>query len=151
MQDCCVTLRAHHHCPETLRVFTDLYSYLWFVTSLKNIQKLPAKSLQLRESNSGKEEDVSGNRTVGTHSTEHQVLQKLLQEYNTAHLRGGLWHQPGPVTMVKRLQGTIMTIKKYKMEQSEISEHRKVNEGIREMMQLQEQVSKDKYRTIQNR
>lgn len=34
-----------------------LPSYLWFGASLENIQKLPAKSLQLREPDPGREED----------------------------------------------------------------------------------------------
>lgn len=33
-------------------------SYLWFGASLENIQKLPAKSLKLREPNPGREEGV---------------------------------------------------------------------------------------------
>lgn len=36
-----------------------LSSYLWFGASLENIQELPAKSLQLREPNPGREEDVT--------------------------------------------------------------------------------------------
>lgn len=35
-----------------------LPTYLWFGASLENIQKLPAKSLQLREPDPGREEDV---------------------------------------------------------------------------------------------
>lgn len=41
-----------------LQVSAQLYSYLWFGASLKNIQKLPAKSLQLRETDSGEEESA---------------------------------------------------------------------------------------------
>lgn len=39
-----------------------LPSYLWFGASLENIQKLPAKSLQLREPDPGREEDGSWKR-----------------------------------------------------------------------------------------
>jgi len=82
-------LEVYPYCSEShLQVSANLCSYLWFVTSLQNIQQLPAKALQLREADSGKEEGVvmtvgqgtAGNRVAGTRSTEEEtVLQKVLQ------------------------------------------------------------------------
>lgn len=66
LQYCCVTLKLYHHCSDArLQESAHPHSYLWFVTSLKNIQKLPAKSLQLRETNSGKRGRCAYNSCAG--------------------------------------------------------------------------------------
>lgn len=91
-----MTLEVYQHHSETCRCL-ELSSYLWFVTSLKNIQKLSAKSLQLREPDSGREEDEF--RAAGQG---HAAQNKKLRCSHTDQFRGGLRHQLGPVTRVKR-------------------------------------------------
>lgn len=80
LQYCCVTLKLYHHCSDTcLRESAHPHSHLWFVTSLKNIQKLPAKSLQLRETNSGKRGRCAYNSCAGNSRQEAGQQRHIVQ------------------------------------------------------------------------